>query len=84
MECTVKNTQLMTPITDESPSFLYLNLDKATYVLRNSYNAAQSSFRQLIETPDASSDQELLAINDNAWAMLQDLTQDALSNKTKI
>ncbi|MCY9845567.1 ImpA family type VI secretion system protein [Vibrio caribbeanicus] len=80
----VNITQLMTPITDESPSGTYLKLDKATYrALRNSYNAAQSSFRQLIETPDASSDQELLAINDNAWAMLQDLTQDALSNKTK-
>ena len=80
----VNITQLMTPITDQSPSGTYLKLDKATYrALRNSYNAAQSSFRQLIETPDASSDQELLAINDNAWAMLQDLTQDALSNKTK-
>lgn len=80
----VNITQLMTPITDESPSGTYLKLDKATYrALRNSYNAAQSSFRQLIETPDASSDQELLAINDNAWAMLQDLTQEALSNKTK-
>ena len=80
----VNITQLMTPITDESPSGSYLKLDKATYrALRNSYNAAQSSFRQLIETPDASSDQELLEINDNAWAMLQDLTQEALSNKTK-
>ena len=80
----VNITQLMNPISENSPSGTYLKLDKATYrALRNSYNAAQSSFRQLIETPDASGNQELLAINDNAWTMLQDLTQEALSNKTK-
>ncbi len=74
---------LLAPITDGSPSGVYLKLDRSAYrALRNSYNAAQSSFRQLVDTPDASSDQALLESNDDNWAQLRTATYHALTQSS--
>ncbi|MCR9910787.1 type VI secretion system ImpA family N-terminal domain-containing protein [Vibrio campbellii] len=75
---------LLAPITDGSPSGVYLKLDRSAYrALRNSYNAAQSSFRQLVETPDASSDEALLESNDENWTQLRTATFHALTQSSK-
>jgi len=75
---------LLAPISEESPTGNYLKLDRSIYrALRNSYNAAQSSFRQLIETPDASSDEALLDANDSNWTQLRNSTLEALTQSTK-
>lgn len=75
---------LLAPITDGSPSGVYLKLDRSAYrALRNSYNAAQSSFRQLVETPDASSDEALLESNDENWTQLRTTTFHALTQSSK-
>lgn len=75
---------LLAPISDEAATGTYLKLDRSAYrSLRNSYNTAQSSFRQLIETPDASSDETLLDTNDSNWAQLRQDTFDALTKSTK-
>lgn len=75
---------LLAPISDENPTGEYLKLDRSAYrALRNSYNTAQSSFRQLVETPDASSDEALLDANSENWAQLRDATFSALTTATK-
>lgn len=75
---------LLAPISDEAETGTYLKLDRSAYrSLRNSYNTAQSSFRQLIETPDASSDEALLDANDSNWAQLRQDTFNALTKSTK-
>ncbi|OIQ26226.1 type VI secretion system ImpA family N-terminal domain-containing protein [uncultured Vibrio sp.] len=75
---------LLAPISDDKPCGTYLKLDRSAYRgLRNAYNSAQSSFRQLIETPDASNNQELLELNDTHWAELRSQTQTALEKQTK-
>ncbi len=79
-----KMAGLTHPISDDAPCGSYLKLDRSAYrSIRNSYNTAQSSFRQLIETPDASSDLSLVEQNQTNWLTLRDATFDALSNKTK-
>ncbi|MCG9724767.1 ImpA family type VI secretion system protein [Vibrio brasiliensis] len=80
----VEIDRLLTPISEESPTGAYLKLDRSAYRgLRNNYNAAQSSFRQLIETPDASSDEALLDANQTNWQQLRESTFDALTQSTK-
>lgn len=75
---------LLAPISDEAETGTYLKLDRSAYrSLRNSYNTAQSSFRQLIETPDASSDEALLDANDSNWAQLRQDAFYALTKSTK-
>ncbi|GLR04143.1 hypothetical protein GCM10007906_17300 [Vibrio hyugaensis] len=75
---------LLAPITNGSPSGVYLKLDRSAYrALRNNYNAAQSSFRQLVETPDASGDQALLESNDENWVQLRTATYHALTQSSK-
>ncbi|MDA9556444.1 type VI secretion system ImpA family N-terminal domain-containing protein [Vibrio sp.] len=75
---------LLNPISDDSPCGTYLKLDRTAYrSLRNAYNNSQSAFRKLVETPDASSDQDILETNDNAWKELRNVTENALSNDTK-
>ena len=76
--------RLITPISDSEPSGSYLKLDRSAYrTLRNSYNAAQSSFRQLVETPDASSDPALVETNFDNWASLREVAEETLSSKSK-
>ena len=48
---------LLNPISDEQPSGEYLKDNRTLYrTYRNAFNVAQSSFRQLVETPDAMQD----------------------------
>ncbi|MEZ9233510.1 ImpA family type VI secretion system protein [Vibrio amylolyticus] len=75
---------LLTPISDDKPCGTYLKLDRSAYRgLRNAYNSAQSSFRQLIETPDASNNLELQELNHGHWEELRNETQKALETQTK-
>ena len=75
---------LLKPISEEQPSGSYLKLDRSAYrTLRNHYNTAQSSFRQLVETPDASSDEALIEANDTNWNLVRTTTFDALTSQTK-
>lgn len=75
---------LVKPISEEFPSGSYLKLDRSAYrTLRNHYNTAQSSFRQLIETPDASSDEARRDANETNWNLVRTTTFDALTSQTK-
>ncbi len=75
---------LLAPISEEAGTGSYLKLDRSAYrSLRNNYNAAQSSFRQLLESPDASSDETLLDNNHHNWLQLRDSTYDALTQSSK-
>ncbi|MDA0149665.1 type VI secretion system protein TssA [Vibrio sp. LaRot3] len=80
----VDKDSLLAQIADDSPSGVYLKLDRSAYrTLRNTYNSAQSAFRQLVETPDASSDEALLEANDKHWQELRSATYHALTQSSK-
>ncbi len=66
-----KSPNLLVPISDEEPSSSYLKLDRSAYRNEKRYNSAQSSFRQLVETPDASSDPAIVDANTENWAELK-------------
>ncbi|PMH26215.1 hypothetical protein BCU71_22970 [Vibrio lentus] len=75
---------LLVPISDEEPSGSYLKLDRSAYrSLRNVYNSAQSSFRQLVETPDASSDPAIVDANTENWAELRKVSEETLAKQSK-
>lgn len=75
---------LLAPISEEEPSGSYLKLDRSAYrSLRNVYNTAQSSFRQLVETPDASSDLVLVETNSQNWTELKQVSEETLASKSK-
>ena len=75
---------LVLPISEDAPCGEYLKLNKTEYrALRNSYNNALSSFRQLTETPDNCQNDELIEKNDENWATFSSLAKNALINKTK-
>ncbi|MCK8075595.1 type VI secretion system ImpA family N-terminal domain-containing protein [Vibrio sp. 1CM2L] len=76
--------RLLVPISDEEPSGSYLKLDRSAYrSLRNVYNSAQSSFRQLVETPDASSDPAIVDANTDNWAELRKISEETLTSQSK-
>ncbi|WP_172379591.1 type VI secretion system protein TssA [Vibrio sp. Vb339] len=76
--------RLLVPISDEEPSGSYLKLDRSAYrSLRNVYNSAQSSFRQLVETPDASSDPAIVDTNTDNWAELRKISEETLTSQSK-
>ncbi|MCL9783148.1 type VI secretion system ImpA family N-terminal domain-containing protein [Vibrio sp. S4M6] len=80
----IDTESFLAPISDDEPCGSYLKLDRSAYrSIRNAFNAAQSSFRQLVETPDASNDETLLENNANSWGQLRDITEEALLKKTK-
>ncbi|WP_299129510.1 ImpA family type VI secretion system protein [uncultured Vibrio sp.] len=75
---------LLVPISDDAPSGTYLKLDRSTYrSLRNVYNSAQSSLRQLVETPDASSDPAIVDANTDNWAELRKVSEETLTSQSK-
>ncbi|UWZ96961.1 ImpA family type VI secretion system protein [Vibrio splendidus] len=75
---------LLVPISDEEPSGSYLKLERSAYrSLRNVYNSAQSSFRQLVETPDASSDPAIVDANTDNWAELRKVSEETLTSQSK-
>ena len=61
---------LLKTISDTSSCGEYLKGNRTVYRgLRNQFNMAQSSFRQLLETPDATADEELLDQNVINWKL---------------
>lgn len=75
---------LLNPISEDQPCGEYLKGNRSLYRgLRNSFNMAQSSFRQLIESPDAMQNEELLNANSDNWSELQKQCEDTLQNTSK-
>ncbi|MFC3152718.1 ImpA family type VI secretion system protein [Litoribrevibacter euphylliae] len=75
---------LISPISDESSCGEYLKDNRTVYRgLRNHFNMAQSSFRQLLETPDATADEELLKQNSDNWHELASQCDQILSSTSK-
>ena len=75
---------LLKPISPESRVGIYLKSDRSVYRnLRNMFNAAQSSFRRLIETPDSSEDETLFEENQNNWQQLSDTCWQTLTQTSK-
>jgi len=75
---------LLHPVSDDSPGGEYLKGNRSLYRgLRNSFNMAQSSFRQLMESPDAMSNEELLDANSNNWSELSKQSEETLQNTSK-
>ncbi|WP_281561208.1 type VI secretion system ImpA family N-terminal domain-containing protein [Thalassomonas sp. RHCl1] len=80
----IEYQDLLQPISPESPTGIYLKSDRAVYRnLRNIFNAAQSSFRRLIETPDSSEDETLFEENQQNWQKLSDICWQTLQETSK-
>jgi len=76
--------QLLKPIEGDKPSGRYLKGERAEYrALRNTFNAAQSSFRRFIETPDSSNDEELFEENQKNWQAVSDACWQTLNEESK-
>lgn len=81
---TLDYNDLLQPISEESATGIYLKSDRATYrTLRNSFNAAQSSFRRLTETPESSNDEELFEENLNNWQAVNEACWGTLTEQSK-
>ncbi|MEH6578008.1 MAG: type VI secretion system ImpA family N-terminal domain-containing protein [Amphritea sp.] len=75
---------LLNPISDSALCGEYLKGNRTLYRgLRNSFNMAQSSFRQLIESPDATASEELQQANQANWAELARLCEETLTDTSK-
>jgi len=75
---------LLNPIAGEAPCGEYLKGNRTLYRgLRNGFNLAQSSFRQLIESPDAATDEALQSANRDNWLALARQCEDTLTNTSK-
>lgn len=75
---------LLAPISDEAPSGEYLKDNRSLFRgYRNEFNMAQSSFRQLVEVPDAVEDAELVDANSTNWNKLSESCHLCLATKSK-
>ncbi|MCG6266841.1 ImpA family type VI secretion system protein [Vibrio furnissii] len=75
---------LLNPISDEHPSGEYLKDNRTLYrTYRNAFNVAQSSFRQLVETPDAMQDAVVVHTNAENWDALAKLCESCLIEQSK-
>ncbi|MGB1239646.1 MAG: ImpA family type VI secretion system protein [Pseudomonadales bacterium] len=75
---------IVQPISDEATCGEYLKGNKTLYrSLRNSYNQAQSSYRQLMESPDAASDDDLVEQNIENWQSLGKVCEACLAESAK-
>lgn len=75
---------LLNPISDEHPSGEYLKDNRTLYrTYRNAFNVAQSSFRQLVETPDAMQDAVVVHTNAENWDALAKLCESCLTEQSK-
>ncbi|AEF53709.1 ImpA family type VI secretion system protein [Marinomonas posidonica] len=76
--------ELVVPISDEAPCGEYLKDNRSVYrSYRNAFNMAQSSFRQLIEDPDALNNNELVEANAENWALLSSECENCLKTVSK-
>jgi len=75
---------LLDPISESAPCGEYLKGNRTLYRgLRNSFNLAQSSFRQLMESPEAMASEELLDANRNNWQELARQCEQTLAETSK-
>ncbi|SFC12325.1 ImpA family type VI secretion system protein [Pseudoalteromonas denitrificans] len=75
---------LLHPIEGDSAVGCYLKDDRSAYRgLRNNFNAAQSSFRRLIETPDSTTDETLFEENQKNWQVVNESCWQTLTEKSK-
>ncbi len=75
---------LIEPISDENPCGEYLKDNRSVYRgYRNAFNVAQSSFRRLIEDPDAINDNDLVLANVENWNTLSSECSNCLQNLSK-
>ncbi|MCZ2720856.1 type VI secretion system ImpA family N-terminal domain-containing protein [Marinomonas sp. 15G1-11] len=75
---------LIEPISADTPCGEYLKDNRSVYRgYRNAFNIAQSSFRRLIEDPDALNDDELVLANSDNWNSLSNECSDCLKNISK-
>jgi len=71
-------------ISEDAPHGGFLKDDKATFrALRNSFNLAQSAYRELTQTSDTMTSKELVDANISAWKALQEVTENTLLTKSK-
>lgn len=76
--------ELLSPISDEQPCGEYLKDNRTLFRgYRNAFNLAQSSFRQLVETPDALDDAEAVNTNIHNWDKLSDECFSCLQTVSK-
>lgn len=77
-------TQLLDAISEEAPCGEYLKDNRTLYRgLRNFFNQAQSSYRQLMESPDALNDEELLTQNASNWSQLSAECEKTIATVSK-
>lgn len=75
---------LSAPVSESSAVGEYLKGNRAVYrALRNTFNQAQSAYRQLMESPEAMVDNQLQNLNGDCWQALADQCQDTLINTSK-
>ena len=75
---------LLQPISDDQPGGEYLKDNRALYRgYRNAFNVAQSSFRQLVETPEATEDIETVHANSDNWTNLASECHSCLQQYSK-
>ncbi|MCE0557543.1 type VI secretion system ImpA family N-terminal domain-containing protein [Motilimonas sp. E26] len=75
---------LILPLSEQNPCGIYLKSDRSAFrALRNAYNSALSSFRQLVEDPSATFDEAKVAANQQSWSELSDITHQTLSSQSK-
>jgi type VI secretion system protein ImpA len=80
----VDYNDLLQPISSSSDVGSYLKNDRSAYrSLRNNFNAAQSSFRRLTETPDSSNDELLFEENQNNWQLVNQTCWETLTDNSK-
>ncbi|WP_315981934.1 type VI secretion system ImpA family N-terminal domain-containing protein [Aliamphritea spongicola] len=75
---------LSAPVSESSAVGEYLKGNRAVYrALRNTFNQAQSAYRQLMESPEAMVDNQLQNLNGDCWQALADQCQETLLNTSK-
>ncbi|GAK88074.1 uncharacterized protein ImpA [Vibrio ponticus] len=75
---------LLAPISEDTPSGEYLKDNRSLFRgYRNEFNMAQSSFRQLVEVPEAREDAELIDANTTNWNKLSESCHLCLASKSK-
>jgi type VI secretion system protein ImpA len=75
---------ILQPISSSAYCGEYLKDNKSLYrALRNSFNQAQSSYRQLMESPEAGADDNLVEKNIENWRELADVCSACLTDNSK-
>lgn len=75
---------LSAPVSESSAVGEYLKGNRAVYrALRNTFNQAQSAYRQLMESPEAMVDNQLQNLNSDCWQTLAEQCQETLTHTSK-